>query len=115
MPFVKGKSGNPGGRPKDEYNLRDLAKTHTIEAVTAIYELMQDVECPHSTRLNAACALLDRGYGKPTMMMEHTGKDGAELPSVDFMETARRIAFTLVKAEMIEKGELEAPKYPTQH
>ncbi len=98
--FVKGQSGNPGGRPKDEYGLKELARAKTIEAIETIIEIMQDAEAPHAARLNAACALLDRGHGKPVQMTEITGKDGGAIETKDVSDTdlARRIAFILTKS-----------------
>ena len=75
--FVKGKSGNPGGRPKDEFGLRDLARKSTIEALSTLKEIMADKDAPHAARVTAACALLDRGYGKPAQQIIGNGDDGS--------------------------------------
>jgi hypothetical protein len=62
MPFVKGQSGNPGGRPRVVGEVQELARSHTADAVTTLAEIMRDTE---AARVAAASALLDRGYGKP--------------------------------------------------
>lgn len=64
MPFVKGKSGNPNGRPKVPEEVRELARAHTVEAIRTLAEVMGDSSAPHAARLSAAEKLLDRAWGK---------------------------------------------------
>ena len=42
--FIAGHSGNPGGRPKDEFKVTELAPSYTLEAVETLVDLMR-----HST------------------------------------------------------------------
>lgn len=66
--FQKGQSGNPGGRSKEDVELRDLARTYTKEAVERLVFWMQS---DHPKASPTACsALLDRGYGKPKQEVE---------------------------------------------
>lgn len=71
MAFVKGQSGNPGGRPKDAAQIADLARKHSREAIKKLVEWMQS-DNPKAS-VSACCALLDRGYGKPPQSMNLSG------------------------------------------
>lgn len=71
--FVKGKSGNPGGRPNDSA-LRDLCRAKTTAAISTLAKIMASKKAPAAARVAAACALLDRGYGKPAQAL--TGEGG---------------------------------------
>ena len=74
-PFQKGLSGNPGGRPRASYDVAALARQHTEDALAALYAALKDPR----TRVAAAQALLDRGYGKPLQKQELSGPDGAPI------------------------------------
>ena len=63
MPFQKGRSGNPGGRPKEDGDVKALARQHTDEAVKRLAQWLRS-DNPKAS-VSAAIALLDRGYGKP--------------------------------------------------
>lgn len=80
MTFAKGQSGNPTGRPKkllpDGRSLSDLCKIHTDVAVMALSDILRDDGAPAAARIQAANALLDRGWGKPVQAVEHSGVDG---------------------------------------
>jgi hypothetical protein len=77
MPFVPGQSGNPGGRPKEDSEVKALARTAGPEAVQKLVELMRGDD--RRTALAAAQALLDRGFGKPSQAVEMSGPDGEPL------------------------------------
>ena len=62
--FPKGQSGNPGGRPRDEQKVAELARSYTTEAIETLVELMRSGN-DERVRGTAAQALLDRGWSKP--------------------------------------------------
>jgi hypothetical protein len=69
--FEKGRSGNPGGRPKVVGELRELAREHTRKAINELARLAVKARS-ESVRVAAIRELLDRGYGKPTQSFEGT-------------------------------------------
>lgn len=98
MAWEKGKSANPGGRPKAIKELQELAREHTREAVNRLLQLMRQGKDLPTARASAAL-ILERGWGKPVSSVEHTGKDGGPIETqITDSEAARLIAFTLSKA-----------------
>ena len=71
MKWVKGMSGNPGGRPKLEVSIRDLAQQNSMEALETLVQVMRTGK--PGERLIAANAILDRAYGRPTQSVEMSG------------------------------------------
>ena len=73
--FLPGKSGNPGGRPKDEHRVGELARSYTVEAIETLVELMRQGK-DERVRGTAAQALLDRGWGKAKVEVVSSGEGG---------------------------------------
>ena len=65
MPWVKGQTGNAGGRPKELTDVRVLARSRSKEAINTLYEIMTDTKAPPAARIAASVTLLDRGHGRP--------------------------------------------------
>jgi hypothetical protein len=51
---------------KAPIDIRSLARTHSKAAITTLASIMYEPKCKASDRINAAEALLNRGYGKAT-------------------------------------------------
>lgn len=76
MPFQKGKSGNPSGRPKVVAEVRQLARKHGPDALKRIVKLMNSPD--ERVGLAACQEIMNRAYGKPRQ--ELTGEDGGPIP-----------------------------------
>jgi hypothetical protein len=85
--FVKGMSGNPGGRPKGVESIRDLARQYTEDAVQTLVTIAKDPKSSESARVQAAIALLDRAWGKPPQFTENVNVNGG---LKEFLESIAR-------------------------
>ena len=74
--FKPGESGNPGGRPKEVAEVKALAREHTVAAINKMVEIMNAPKSSGNTVLAAACAILDRGYGRPAQSVDLTTTPG---------------------------------------
>jgi hypothetical protein len=68
---MAGRSGNPGGRPKAALNVQELARAHTEDAIQTLVEALKDPKL----KVQAATALLDRGWGKPIQAIEASAQE----------------------------------------
>lgn len=63
--FQPGQSGNPGGRPREDRELREACRAKTEKAIKTLERVMDNKKAPPAAKVAAACAILDRGYGRP--------------------------------------------------
>ena len=73
MPFAKGQSGNPGGRPKVDAEVRALAQEYGKPAILKLVEHLNGEDGRLAQA--AAIALLDRGFGKPAQSISLGNED----------------------------------------
>lgn len=79
----EGAGRKPGALEPAKIELATLAKRSAQDALSVVVEIMNNQAETGSTRLSAAVAILDRGYGRPFQAIHHAGADGGELPSLD--------------------------------
>ena len=78
--WKKGQSGNPGGRPKIEGDIREIARKNCPEAIRILVEIARSKKAPHAARVAACREILDRGIGRPLQALEVSGENGQPIP-----------------------------------
>ena len=68
--FVKGKSGNPNGRPKIPEDVKKMLKAATPKAAKLLIDTVTDEKASINVRLDAAKEILNRVYGKATQPID---------------------------------------------
>ena len=68
--FIKGKSGNPGGRPKVSEAVKKMLKDATPKAAKLLIETITNEKANINIRIDAAKEILNRVYGKATQPID---------------------------------------------
>ena len=110
MAWKKGQSGNPAGRRAEDAQVKELARSHTVAAVQALVKALKAKS--ERTRVAAAEALLDRGWGKPAQEIQHSGGIGVSRDPRDLTdeELAAIAAGSGARAATPEKGKDKLPR-----
>ncbi len=84
MPFEKGRSGNPGGRPKENAEVKRLAREQGEASIAKLVALRDSAD--ERVALAAAQALLDRAFGKPAQAIIGGDEDDPAIKTVTRIE-----------------------------
>ena len=90
--------GRTAGTPnRATADIKAAAALHGTAALKALADIAKGSKFPPAARVAAAVALLDRGFGKPSQTLSHTGPNGGPVESVamtagEFREIAKGIA-----------------------
>ena len=113
--FQKGQVSNPKGRTPIIREVQALAKEQTELAVNTLVEIMTSEKTTGSARVQAAVALLDRGWGRPKqsvdIKVDHDASGlAAALDALQARERAVALAPPVIEAEVIDVTVIETVK-----
>lgn len=97
--FAGGRSANPGGRPAGLHSLTELARQRTAQAVALLAEIMADAEASAAARVSAACAILDRGWGRPTQPIADAREDVSAMSDDELASEINRLEQLQIAAQ----------------
>lgn len=90
-PFEKGRSGNPGGKPKAIMEVIDLARQYTRDAIECLAKIVKSGE-HEAARVSAANVLLERGWGKAPQHLTFGDEDNEPTRAGDLDERLVQLA-----------------------
>jgi len=104
---MPGQSANPGGRPRmtdDQRVAAITAREFTTAAIKTLIQIIKNPKASASAGVSAACAILDRGWGRAPQTVEIGNKDVKPLEITAAMtpEEATRIYLERVRGERFE-------------
>ena len=93
-----GQSGNPGGRPKRLDDVKELARSHTVDAIKRLAYRMNSRDSRASVA--ASQALLERAWGRPEQPL--TGGDGEGGLTIIIRNVIEEKRLALANGQVIE-------------
>lgn len=86
--FVPGVSGNPGGRPRGAYALREQVRAMAPHLAKGLFAIALDGRTSAAARVSATALLLDRGFGRPgqAQPVPPTADDLSKLSDAELIE-----------------------------
>ncbi len=113
MPWARGQSGNPGGRPKAIVEVAELARLETTASIAALVRVRDAEDTPPAAVVAAATALLDRAWGRPVQML--SGEGAATSIMLLHLNAARAASQELTAAgeQRTIAGQIEPGNGPT--
>lgn len=101
--FKKGKSGNPGGRPKTAPNFREKCRELSIRALRALEEVIKDKSAANrQARVAASRVVIEHAYGKPPQTIENIGPERDSQAAIDAVQA-------ILHPEGVEKPKAPVP------
>lgn len=99
------KAGRPPGRPNKvtrelKRHLVEVAREHTAEALDVLLQIAREGNS-EGARVTAACAILDRGWGRPIAATDYN-----MIPLRAVLELTERMGQVVAK-NVSDKGEVE--------
>ena len=79
--------------------IRSLARAHSATAIDTLARIMRNPRSPPMVRIAAARALLDRGWGRPTVTL--AGDSDNPLPIVEIVRTIVDPKYDEVESETV--------------
>ena len=74
--FVKGKSGNPGGKPRVPETVKSALLAASPDAAQMLIQIMNDQAARPEVRVKCAETILDKVFGKSFQVIADQGNDG---------------------------------------
>lgn len=124
-PFKSGAewNGNAAGRPRKLLepppappppppDIKALARDRSAEALETLTEVMRDKSAGATTRVAAANAILDRGYGKPQQVIEATLTAFDQMTDDELLALLTGSRLKTIEGEVIEATSVDREADP---